>query len=227
MGKGLVFLGFLIGILGSVGVGGFPAEDLVVRLPGQPEVGFRQFAGHVDVDLRHGRSLFYYFVEADKDPDKKPLTLWLNGGLCPRKEHNFRRVQSLFNWMCHFFSSFTFPFCPFLAAVLFMILCTLFCGVEWLTISCNIGPQVGVLSGISIINHSVSEHYCVASLGKLLNSVTSIYSLLQAFPQNSFTLMFTVCGSTFYYTLVRCVMLQILVESQQDQNSAQARDVHP
>lgn len=63
------------------GVNGFPAEDLVVKLPGQPDVSFRQYAGYVDVDVKAGRSLFYYFVEADKDADRKPLTLWLNGGL--------------------------------------------------------------------------------------------------------------------------------------------------
>ncbi|XAR62438.1 Carboxypeptidase D [Bertholletia excelsa] len=62
------------------GVSGLPAEDLVVSLPGQPKVGFRQYAGYVDVDEKNGRSLFYYFVEAEKDPDHKPLTLWLNGG---------------------------------------------------------------------------------------------------------------------------------------------------
>ncbi|BBH08798.1 serine carboxypeptidase-like 42 [Prunus dulcis] len=79
------FSGVLIG-LGSVWwvvvgvVEGYPAEDLVVRLPGQPNVGFKQYAGYVDVDVKAGRSLFYYFVEADKEPDKKPLTLWLNGG---------------------------------------------------------------------------------------------------------------------------------------------------
>lgn len=63
-----------------VGVEGYPDEDLIVSLPGQPKVGFRQYAGYVDVDVKAGRSLFYYFVEADKDPDSKPLTLWLNGG---------------------------------------------------------------------------------------------------------------------------------------------------
>ncbi|GMP79697.1 hypothetical protein CsSME_00035142 [Camellia sinensis var. sinensis] len=62
------------------GVNGFPEEDLVVRLPGQPNVGFRQYAGYVDVDVKAGRSLFYYFVEAEKDSLHKPLTLWLNGG---------------------------------------------------------------------------------------------------------------------------------------------------
>ncbi|KAF6154907.1 hypothetical protein GIB67_018344 [Kingdonia uniflora] len=62
------------------GVNGYPIEDLVVRLPGQPKVDFRQFAGYVNVDKKAGRSLFYYFVEAEGDADKKPLTLWLNGG---------------------------------------------------------------------------------------------------------------------------------------------------
>ncbi|KAL1815686.1 hypothetical protein ACET3Z_018260 [Daucus carota] len=61
-------------------VNGYPEEDLVVELPGQPEVEFRQYAGYVDVDVKAGRSLFYYFVQAHHDPDHKPLTLWLNGG---------------------------------------------------------------------------------------------------------------------------------------------------
>ncbi|XP_074590746.1 serine carboxypeptidase-like 42 [Curcuma longa] len=61
-------------------VGGFPEEDLVARLPGQPKVGFAQYAGYVDIDVKAGRSLFYYFAEADGDADQKPLTLWLNGG---------------------------------------------------------------------------------------------------------------------------------------------------
>ncbi|VVB11507.1 unnamed protein product [Arabis nemorensis] len=59
---------------------GYPEEDLVTKLPGQPEVTFRQFAGYVDVDVKAGRSLFYYFVEAETQPHTKPLTLWLNGG---------------------------------------------------------------------------------------------------------------------------------------------------
>ncbi|PWZ28935.1 Serine carboxypeptidase-like 42 [Zea mays] len=62
------------------GARAFPAEDLVARLPGQPPVTFRQFAGYVDVDAKAGRSLFYYFAEAREDAAAKPLTLWLNGG---------------------------------------------------------------------------------------------------------------------------------------------------
>lgn len=68
----------LVGLL--VGGKGYPEEDFVKELPGQPKVGFKQYAGYVDVDLKAGRSLFYYFVEAEKDPQHKPLTLWLNGG---------------------------------------------------------------------------------------------------------------------------------------------------
>ena len=82
---GCGFGGVLIALLGlglmvSNVVDGYPADDLVLDLPGQPKVGFRQYAGYVDVDVKNGRSLFYYFVEADKDPDRKPLALWLNGG---------------------------------------------------------------------------------------------------------------------------------------------------
>lgn len=71
----MVVAGLLVG-----GGYGFSEEDLVVKLPGQPPVKFRQYAGYVDVDVKNGRSLFYYFVEAAEDPDHKPLTLWLNGG---------------------------------------------------------------------------------------------------------------------------------------------------
>ncbi|WOK98884.1 putative sphingolipid transporter [Canna indica] len=54
--------------------------DRVVQLPGQPPVRFRQYAGYVTVDESHGRALFYWFFEATRDVEKKPLLLWLNGG---------------------------------------------------------------------------------------------------------------------------------------------------
>ncbi|XP_071692587.1 serine carboxypeptidase-like 42 [Rutidosis leptorrhynchoides] len=79
MGVGWLFVVVVVAVI--VGGGdGFPVEDLVTRLPGQPNVTFKQYAGYVDVDDKNGRSLFYYFVEADNDPDHKPLSLWLNGG---------------------------------------------------------------------------------------------------------------------------------------------------
>ncbi|CAL5203989.1 unnamed protein product [Lathyrus oleraceus] len=76
----LIVLGYVCLLGTTFRVEGYPIEDLVERLPGQPKVKFSQYAGYVDIDLKHGRSLFYYFVEADHHPHKKPLTLWLNGG---------------------------------------------------------------------------------------------------------------------------------------------------
>lgn len=54
--------------------------DRIVRLPGQPPVKFRQYAGYVTVDEGHGKALFYWFFEAFEKPKEKPLVLWLNGG---------------------------------------------------------------------------------------------------------------------------------------------------
>ncbi|KAK9943772.1 hypothetical protein M0R45_009369 [Rubus argutus] len=77
---GLCWFSMVLIVFVLVGVEGYPVEDLVVNLLSQPQVGFKQYAGYVDVDVKNGRSLFYYFVEADKQPDKKPLALWLSGG---------------------------------------------------------------------------------------------------------------------------------------------------
>ncbi|CAH9062360.1 unnamed protein product [Cuscuta europaea] len=53
--------------------------DQISSLPGQPaNVTFRQYSGYVKVNQQ--RALFYYFVEAETQPDYKPLVLWLNGG---------------------------------------------------------------------------------------------------------------------------------------------------
>ncbi|XP_043693650.1 serine carboxypeptidase-like 45 isoform X2 [Telopea speciosissima] len=54
--------------------------DRIDKLPGQPEVSFQQFSGYITVDDKQERALFYYFVEAEIDPDSKPFVLWLNGG---------------------------------------------------------------------------------------------------------------------------------------------------
>ncbi|PON91804.1 Serine carboxypeptidase-like [Trema orientale] len=65
------------------GVGAFASlsqRDKISRLPGQPQVGFEQYSGYVTVDEKKQRALFYYFAEAETDPDSKPLVLWLNGG---------------------------------------------------------------------------------------------------------------------------------------------------
>ncbi|KAI3846218.1 hypothetical protein MKW92_031860 [Papaver armeniacum] len=54
--------------------------DLVCQLPGQPPVDFKQYAGYVTVDEVYEKALFYWFFEATKSPEQKPLVLWLNGG---------------------------------------------------------------------------------------------------------------------------------------------------
>lgn len=56
------------------------SQDLVMDLPGQPDVGFLHYAGYVTVNKKNGRALFYWFFEASSHPDEKPLVLWLNGG---------------------------------------------------------------------------------------------------------------------------------------------------
>lgn len=117
-GSGGVFIFFsylwlLCGGGGGSGVEGYPIEDLVLRLPGQPRVGFKQYSGYVDVDVKNGRSLFYYFVEAEEQPEKKPLTLWLNGGslnsCCGLKILNLNSVSLVSKWfmLLNFSNNFT------------------------------------------------------------------------------------------------------------------------
>ncbi|CAN0909279.1 Serine carboxypeptidase-like 27 [Linum grandiflorum] len=58
-------------------------RDKIASLPGQPEnVDFNQYSGYVTVNQKAGRALFYWLVESPKDrePDSRPLVLWLNGG---------------------------------------------------------------------------------------------------------------------------------------------------
>lgn len=84
---GFVLLLFCIGnealTPSKLDVAGVPLQessDLVVDLPGQPNVSFAQFAGYITVNESHGRAFFYWFFEAVSNPSSKPLVLWLNGG---------------------------------------------------------------------------------------------------------------------------------------------------
>ncbi|CAA0812852.1 Serine carboxypeptidase-like 45 [Striga hermonthica] len=54
--------------------------DKIASLPGQPNANFLQYSGYINVDESQERYLFYYFVEAETEPNSKPLVLWLNGG---------------------------------------------------------------------------------------------------------------------------------------------------
>ncbi|CAD6334550.1 unnamed protein product [Miscanthus lutarioriparius] len=54
--------------------------DRVTRLPGQTESpSVSQFSGYVTVNEPNGRTLFYWFFEAQTPPEEKPLLLWFNG----------------------------------------------------------------------------------------------------------------------------------------------------
>ncbi|TYJ26669.1 hypothetical protein E1A91_A07G136000v1 [Gossypium mustelinum] len=89
----IIFISFLFLLLG-VDSSDFPMNDLITKLLGQPNVNFRQFARYIDVDENvASQSLFYYFVEAEKDPMTQPLTIWLTGGPgCSSVGDGFRSV---------------------------------------------------------------------------------------------------------------------------------------
>lgn len=70
-----------LGCLARVGFTA-PAGAEVTRVPGfsWSRLPSRHFAGYVTLDERHGRRLFYYLVESERDPAADPVVLWLNGG---------------------------------------------------------------------------------------------------------------------------------------------------
>lgn len=56
-----------------------PKEDLISRLPGlSPLPAFKQYSGYLDASPT--KHLHYWFTESQKDPQKDPVVLWLNGG---------------------------------------------------------------------------------------------------------------------------------------------------
>lgn len=74
---------------------GTKKRDRIRRLPGQPQVGFRQYGGYITVNKTAGRAFYYYFAEADEHLRKSlPLLLWLNGGI---SIHSFLNLD----FICH------------------------------------------------------------------------------------------------------------------------------
>ncbi|KAI3448852.1 hypothetical protein Pfo_005517 [Paulownia fortunei] len=59
---------------------GLKENDRIERLPGQPQVKFKQYGGYVTVNRTAGRAFYYYFAEAQHSEKSLPLLLWLNGG---------------------------------------------------------------------------------------------------------------------------------------------------
>ncbi|XP_024314264.1 serine carboxypeptidase-like 13 isoform X2 [Brachypodium distachyon] len=57
------------------------AFKVVTHLPGfQGPLPFYLETGYVEVDEQHDGSMFYYFIESERDPAEDPLVLWLTGG---------------------------------------------------------------------------------------------------------------------------------------------------
>ncbi|XP_039686659.1 serine carboxypeptidase-like 29 isoform X2 [Medicago truncatula] len=57
-------------------------DRIGTALPGQNfNINFEHYSGYITVNKDVGRTLFYWFIEADHiDPTSKPLLLWFNGG---------------------------------------------------------------------------------------------------------------------------------------------------
>ncbi|KAK4720151.1 hypothetical protein R3W88_018489 [Solanum pinnatisectum] len=60
---------------------GAPQSALVTQLPGfTGKFQSKHYAGYVNIDESHGKNMYYYFIESEKNPSKDPVVLWLNGG---------------------------------------------------------------------------------------------------------------------------------------------------
>ncbi|KAL5798283.1 hypothetical protein ACOSQ2_003103 [Xanthoceras sorbifolium] len=58
-----------------------PQSAIVTQIPGfSGTFPSNHYSGYVSIDESHGKSLFYYFVESERNPSKDPVVLWLNGG---------------------------------------------------------------------------------------------------------------------------------------------------
>jgi len=76
----MVLLHILLSVLAIHSVSCDPSSDKITNLPGLPPINFTHYAGYITVDPSHGRQLFYWFVESQRDPANDKLVLWLNGG---------------------------------------------------------------------------------------------------------------------------------------------------
>ncbi|KAL7081806.1 hypothetical protein ACP275_14G061600 [Erythranthe tilingii] len=58
-----------------------PEDALVTHIPGfHGSFPSKHHSGYVTIDETYGKKLFYYFVESERNPNKDPVVLWLNGG---------------------------------------------------------------------------------------------------------------------------------------------------
>lgn len=58
-----------------------PESAIVTQLPGfNGSFPSKHYSGYVTINESHGKKLFYYFVESERNPSEDPVVLWLNGG---------------------------------------------------------------------------------------------------------------------------------------------------
>lgn len=75
----LVPVAMAVAVLVVVAAAADPAQLVRDGLPGQPAVGFQQYAGFVPAG--GGKHLFYWFVTAQQgESTSKPVAFWFNGG---------------------------------------------------------------------------------------------------------------------------------------------------
>ena len=55
-------------------------KDRVLHLPGLGAPATAHYSGFVEVDKTSGSHLFYYYVEAEQNPETAPVVWWMNGG---------------------------------------------------------------------------------------------------------------------------------------------------
>ena len=55
-------------------------KDRVLHLPGLGAPATAHYSGFVEVDKASGSHLFYYYVEAEQNPETAPVVWWMNGG---------------------------------------------------------------------------------------------------------------------------------------------------
>ncbi|CAJ0569096.1 unnamed protein product, partial [Mesorhabditis spiculigera] len=100
-----------LGLLG-LALAADKASDKITDLPGLTFTPtFNQYSGYLDTSP--GNHLHYWFVEAQQNPDKAPLLLWLNGGpgcssmdgfltemgpFRPTKDNGSSLVENVYSW---------------------------------------------------------------------------------------------------------------------------------
>lgn len=58
-----------------------PEGALITQIPGfSGTFPSKHYSGYVTIDEVHGKKLYYYFVESERNPSTDPVVLWLNGG---------------------------------------------------------------------------------------------------------------------------------------------------